>query len=853
MQEFPVDYVVFHSNSMKILLFWQNWSRSERFLYLTAFGLLKISLLLLLFFHYRGIENSIEWKVLSELDEVPVKLDSLQVSGQQSARTVESLFLLGKTYILKEQFVPVQIDLPEWLGRGYLAGVLAGFVLLLAAISGLPRRWYIGMMMLVITLLSLSHLEMLQLFGTDNTLGFGLVAAVVVFVSYYLHAFRENMPMVQRVFLFSGVIAVLVGVFSVGAQAPVLSLTATSYSLLPMIPLSVLFIGWLSVEIIAGFVYVVTNSRTGFGKTSLYNFLFLGGLYMFSIYLLYLKVTRQTEAAFWYFSPFVLYGASLLLGIWSFAKRTEAFLPFREIGAWLYLGLGLITTTVMAFVLFTHNNSFIEVFEDLIVYSQLCIGTLFIAYIGLNFWPLFKQGKAVHKVMYKPMRFLQSQAWMIGGMAWVALMALHRFYTIDQAQAGYYNSLGDLHTVTKEWTVAGGYYQQALDTDFQNHKSAFALASLALRQGDAALAGAFFQQALQKDPTPQAYAGLGQTLLNENLFFDAIFNLRKGLTTFPKSGELQNNLGFLYSRTAIADSAYYYLELARQHVKEKEVTESNLLAFWAKALTISSGKGSLAALGLTKKDFEETHLLDQPTKNLSHEANRLAVAQLIKATIDPLKVELGLPKDSALSVNNFAYLYNYTQYTKDSSQAKLLKKLVNTGNNGTLYHELQLAQAYAEYQHDKLAAMDILASEIMSDTSQKVALARQMLDYWLIKEARPSFVNLANLKIEADYQNAIRQHPFDSGVLGAATTFFNQQKKPKVAYDALLNALRFRRNAPELQKLYVLQCLKLYLTDFAEEGLQELTGMTSSTDYQAFLKIYQAQRALIEKERESFR
>ena len=108
--------------------------------------------------------------------------------------------------------------------------------------------------------------------------------------------------------------------------------------------------------------------------------------------------------------------------------------------------------------------------------------------------------------------------------------------------------------------------------------------------------------------------------MNENLFFDAIFNLRKGLTTFPKSGELQNNLGFLYSRTAIADSAYYYLELARQHVKEKEVTESNLLAFWAKALTISSGKGSLAALGLTKKDFEETHLLDQPTKNLSHEA-----------------------------------------------------------------------------------------------------------------------------------------------------------------------------------------------------------------------------------------
>ena len=101
-------------------------------------------------------------------------------------------------------------------------------------------------------------------------------------------------------------------------------------------------------------------------------------LYIFSTYLLYLKVTRQSDAAFWYISPVVIYTISLILGIWSFARRTEAFLPFREIGAWLYVGLGLVTTTVMSFALFTHNNSFIEVFEDAVVYSQLCIGTLFV-------------------------------------------------------------------------------------------------------------------------------------------------------------------------------------------------------------------------------------------------------------------------------------------------------------------------------------------------------------------------------------------------------------------------------------------------------------------------------------------
>ena len=86
------------------------------------------------------------------------------------------------------------------------------------------------------------------------------------------------MPMVQRIFLFAGVVGVLVVAFSLAAKAPMQALTATTYSLLPMLMLSVGFIGWLSIEIVAGFVYVVTNPRNGFGKTSLFKFLFLSVL-----------------------------------------------------------------------------------------------------------------------------------------------------------------------------------------------------------------------------------------------------------------------------------------------------------------------------------------------------------------------------------------------------------------------------------------------------------------------------------------------------------------------------------------------------------------------------------------------
>jgi hypothetical protein len=841
---------------MTSLFFWQKWNRSQRFLYLTSLGLLTFGLITLLFFHYRGIENTVQWQVLSELDEVPVQLDSLATNPKQVADSTQqaAIPLLGKAYLLKEQFVPVSVSIPAWLPWGYLALILAGLVLLLSAISALPRWWFFAAMTLFMGLLSTSHLEALLIFDSSKTIGFTIVAPLLGGISYYFHDFREDLSIEKRIFIFAGFMVALVLLFYFFSKAPLPALTITAYSLLPMVVLAVGFVVWLSVEIIVGFVYVVTNPRTGFGKNSLINFLFLTGLYLSSILLLYLKITRQSEDNFLYISPFVLYAISVVLGIWGMIKRTEERLAFREIGAWLYAGAGLVSTAAMGFVLFTHNNSFIEVFEDAIVYSQLTIGTLFTAYIGLNFWPIFKQGKAVYKIIYKPARFLQSQAWLIGAMGLVALLSLNRFHSIEQAQAGYYNGLGDLHTATNELTVAGQYYQLALDLDYQNHKSAFALASLALQQGDRPTAGAYFQQALQKDPSPQAYAGLGQALLNENLFFDAVFNLRKGVQAFPKNGELLNNLGYLYTRTAIADSAYYYFELARQNTQNISVAETNLLAFWGKALSFQTGQNPTSALGLTKGDFEETQLINTPSKTLSHEANRLALAQLTNNKTQAQVIDLGLPKDSVLSVNNFAYLYNYGQFTRDSSKSNLFRKLLNTGNNGNFYHELQLAQAYTAYNRDKIEALDILASETVADTSQKVALARQTLQYWLLKENQSSSVFKTQSGLsETDYLIALRQHPFDLALLQASTSFFNQQKKPKVAYQALLNALRFRRDSPEIQKLYILQCLQLYLTDFAEDGLRDLFALTTTADYQAFLKTYQAQRALIEKERESFR
>ncbi|MFN3378933.1 MAG: hypothetical protein ACK41O_05720, partial [Runella zeae] len=346
---------------MTSLFFWKNWHPTQRFLYLTFFGLLVFGLTSLLFFHYRGLENTVSWQVLSELDDVTVQLDSLtvkqdiaSVSPQDS--TLSQIALLGKAYLLKEQFVPVQSDLPAWLTWGYVGLLLAGVVLLLSALSALPRRWYIGSMMVFISLIALSHLEVLQLFGSEKSLGFGMIAVVLGGVSYYFQAFREDMPMTQRIFIFSGIVLLLTIGFHYFAQVPQAAFTFTAYSLLPMSIVACLLIGWVSIEIISGFVYVTTNSRTGFGKNSLVNFLFLTGLFLCTLLLLYLKITRRTDDSLGYFSPTLLCVVSIVLGLWNLHKRTDSLLPFKEIGVWLYLGVSLISTAVLSFVAFTHNN-----------------------------------------------------------------------------------------------------------------------------------------------------------------------------------------------------------------------------------------------------------------------------------------------------------------------------------------------------------------------------------------------------------------------------------------------------------------------------------------------------------------
>jgi hypothetical protein len=807
---------------MHKLLFWKNWQPTERLFYSVGLFLVAFATVTTLAFQYRGFDNVVSWDVLSELDETPVQLDSLPSVTPSLNHSV----LIGKAYVVKEQFVPSKMATDSWATSLYLFLNLTGLSLVVAAVSAFSRRWYLGAMMLIIGLLSFFHLESLQIFGTDNQAAFIVAILALGGLSYYFNAFRTDVSITQRIAIFVVLLLSLSLIFYFGATAKLPAQTFAAYSLPVFVVISIGFIGWTSFEIIAAFVYVISNRRAGMAHNSLRNFLVVSTLYLLTILLIFLKNTGLISEGYWLVSPFLLLVASVWLGIWSFEKRTERAFTFRESGAWLYVGLALILFGTVGHAFATDNVPLVSVFEDSIVYGQLGLGVLFVFYVGINFYPLFKKGYEVHKVLYKPLQFSILQTYAVGAVAVLLLLLYQEFATVQQFNAGSNNALGDLYTSTNDAILAEQYYKTALAQAPQNHKSNYALASLALTQGDNATAGVYFKQALAKNPTPHDYAGLSQSLMTENLIFDAIFNLRAGVQVFPKSGELQNNLGYLYFKTKIADSTFYYFDLARQNAHRPEVAEANILALFAK-----------------NQNFTVPELPKTIDYN-SLEANRFVLDKSKNSS----NFKISLPPDSGLSVSNFAYLYNRAIYQRDTTDLVRLRQLQN--KNGGLYEDLETARAFINYYNgDKMAALDLLASQIVADTSQKMAVTRQTLAFWLNKETTEKS-DLTNLK---DLPNLLRRYPLNVTLLQKATDYYNKNKQPKLAYEAILKALRFSRNSPEIQKLYILQSTELGFSEFAQDGLNDLFTITSPADYQQFLQIYQAKRSLIEKERQNFR
>lgn len=888
---------------MTNFLFWRSWTLSERRAVSVVLTLVVISLISVL--AYSGLfsgNTPVKWDVISRLTDIQIPANYLELGSF----TFE---IPAPSVSVTEQYV-APLMVPDPVGSIlFLVVALLGLSLASAALTSLSRFWYLGGTAIFILLLVFSRMEVLVFQGLPERVILVLSLLLYVGVGYYFHAFRSHIGLVTRVLCFGLISIGLLVLIHFASSTPDPVYAFLAYSLPLWLVPTIIFLVISATEIIYGLVWLTTSKATSMGKRALPNLAVMLVIYLLILIFAYAGNTKMAEWGVVLVPVYLLGGAAALIGVFGFKARCEAsdgHLSFRGTGVWLYNGLFLIAIGMTGMALVSDNDPLLEVLEDTVVNAQLGMGAAFVFYLIANFLPLLRQGLQVHKVLYKPMNFGLAKSRIIGFGIVLGLFSMQNLFPVKQGIAGYFSGLGDWHAMTGQYVLAEQYYKMSLQHEFQNHKANYALASLARVQGDQTAAVFYFRQATLKKPSPQAYIGLAHLLAEDNLYFEAMFSLKEGRRAFPANAPILNNLGLLYAKTNLSDSAFYFLQAARE-VVDDDISATNILATLSGVLdpatldSLAAGFGSSAGLSL--------------------EANQLLVRNLVQRFEKIEQRKDAVRGDSLLSAGGFAYWLNYAynQARLDTTVAEKIRGIA--GRNSIMTDELLLASAHADfYGGNKTRALESLLALSTGD-DKKYELYRNILGHWFLQlglyekaidvfsvSSTPEGVvghaiaqslsgnpvngiivleklretgtdstqlaaiqnAIASVKIpgesadsllavarkagtEAAFLQALRANPYHPGTVAAVAEFYKEKNKDLgTAYKVVVNALRFNEKSALLWEYYSLLNLDMGLTEQAEEGKAEVRLLTDDAAYHDFSTRYQAKWSLKQKEREEF-
>ena len=712
------------------LFFWHTWSKSDRMVVISGLALLVLCALGYTYVAYLGLENVVSWNVLSELVSLPGTLYSF-TDG------LLTYPITGRIQTVTNQFTVSPMVVHPGVATLTVGLLCAALTYALAAICRLPALRYRIAMALFVLLLAVCRFEVLGLPGGGR---WPFLALVALFggVSYYFHAFRTEASLLTRLLGFAGLFLVVALGIGLGATVVHPAQLLLSYALPGLMTISVLFIAYIAIDIVGGLVWLTSVSRPNGRPLGAVNFIFISVLYLLNLLLIWLRNTKSLDWDVLTISPFLILLVSVAVGLWGFRQLTEQrnLFAFKDAGAGLYLGIAAVTILTAAYAFATANDPLVEVFEDTIVYSHFIMGFLMVLYVLTNFLPIYQQQLPVYRVLYKA-RLADLPLFRLAGVIGIVGVSMSTgHFTVRQGYAACLSALGDAYQAEDQADLAQTYYQESVAQEYQQHKANYALASIAINRNDPATAALFFSQALLKQPSPQAYIGLYSTYQQTNLFFDAVKTLQRGIHVFPNSGELRTNLGYLYGKTALADSAFYYLKSAADLTPRANVPLANILALYARNPQILASDSTLIA---------QVPNSDDPALTANALALRLQRPRDTTAPVQPTWLTK-TQTNVALGAGEFARLYNYALLAPhpDTTLCNTLQRAALSPANQTISDELALAGALATHKaHRHHEAFDEFTQLITTDArtapTYRTMLGLLQLEQGLNKQAAATF------------------------------------------------------------------------------------------------------------------
>ncbi len=720
---------------MTNLWFWKSWPNPLKKICYFFLGVTLLSLLYYLWAYFGGSRLLIQWETISKIETVPLLLESFDYS-------IIPLEIHVDFYAITQVFQGSDLQLTHW--PAYLLLVFISLVvsLGLSLATDLKRFWFLTSQVVFMFMLVAFKTEQLLLF--DRTDKIALILAFVLYIppGYYFHAINRNVSLFRRLLCFSAVTLLFGAIiyFFSGVSRPFLYLV--NYGIGVPMALTVIFILFTAHELIFGFLVVITRNNTPESTNSFLHFLTISVIYLLNVLLLYLKNTRRIDWDFYYLDAFWILIATAAIGLWGLRQRRELFaniISFHPHAALGYLGLAAISFATVGYFFHTANDPTIEAFEDVIVFGQLSIGFIFLIYILFNFRSVLIENLKVYKVVYKPQK-MPFFTMRIGGLIGVlGLFLLANQYPLDQAITGYYNGIGDLHRLDGKRFLAEEYYKLAAIYARTNHRSNYAIASMAYEDQDYGKALSYYKNSLAKQPTAFAYANTANLYQRQGSFFQALFILKEGLERFPDQGQLHNNLAMLYAQTDILDSALYFLNRVPHSVEVSAAAQANTLA-----LMMRSGPGQAT-----------DSLLATINPSNPQQASNL----ILYASKNRRKTNTAVPPgDSLLNPLTFSWWYNYSLHrcSTDSSNLYFLEKIADLPSNQYYQLPLKYAAALGRYCQGNLTKAFELMEWLVQTDNSKAGYYNHVLGLWSLKLHAPLLArDYFQKSLEAGYHESI--------------------------------------------------------------------------------------------------
>jgi hypothetical protein len=696
--------------------FWNTWPTVYKRIFWFAASLFILTILLLWFFYFSAPAPALSWNSIQEqeLHEIPA------YTFQQG---LFELTIHGDNYLIFERWLGGNIESHEILSYCFLGLLMVFMIIMTSIVTTLQRFWSLAGLGLFILFIVSFRMEVLSMFGLINKTFTVIVLVLYIPIAYYINVYSTNISFIKRIYIFSGITAI-VGIcimLFAGVPKPFLHLAATGVS--AGIVLTAIFILMVAPEIIAFFVFIVS---TGSKQTkSLNHFLIVSVVYLVNLVLFFLSRANIVGWNFLSINLFLLLTISGIIGIWSFRDRRpqyENIIEADPFGVFFILSLGSVCFGTIAYFISQANDSVLESFNVLILYSHIGYGLIFVIYTLSNFISLLGNNLPTYKVLYKPTNMPYFTSRFAGLIATLAFVFTNTWQVpVYNAMGGYYNAVGDLYVSVKNYNLAEAFYEKASEYGFLNHHANYAIAGIEAGRNNNIKERIHYKRAGEVRPTEMSFLNYSQTYQREQNWLEALFILNDAAKIFPKSGTIKNTQGLVYAKLHLTDSALMRFNEARSFSSVKNSAELNLIALAAKENLTTQADSLYNLIGSSSQGVQANALAFA-----NQQGRKLEMpAEVIKDTVVNLF--------SATLWNN--YILNHLDAV-DTTFVNRVIEIAKKPSNSDYSESLLFASALALYRDGQVnKAFELIQQVIIYSSNQ--GKYNNILALWALEQQAP--------------------------------------------------------------------------------------------------------------------